>query len=61
MFVELENHCQLMDNVLRPLYEGEENKLSRSGQRILRRLLPEVIELVQQLKHERVDFEKLRR
>jgi hypothetical protein len=60
MFTELENHCKLLDNVLRPHYQGAETQLKRPERRIVGRLLPEVIELVQQLKQERSELDQRR-
>ena len=46
---ELMNHCQLLSEVLRPVYEESEIALKRAEKRIVGRLLAEMAELIQQL------------
>ena len=46
---ELMNHCQLLSEVLRPVYEESEIVLKRAEKRIVGRLLAEMAELIRQL------------
>ncbi len=52
MIVELMNHCQLLANVLRPVYQDGELEFKRSERRIIGRLLSEMQALIGQLKNE---------
>ena len=46
---ELKNHCQLLTNILRPIYETEQVELQRSERRIIGRLLSEMQQLLTEL------------
>lgn len=49
LIVELMNHCQLLENVLRPVYQGSDVELKRAERRIVGRLLDEMSQLIKQL------------
>jgi hypothetical protein len=52
LIIDLANHCQLLTDVLRPLYENDSVELERGSKRVVGRLLREMSQLIAQLKKE---------
>lgn len=46
---ELMNHCQLLSQILRPIYESKEHELKLAEKRVVGRLLTEMSQLLQDL------------
>jgi hypothetical protein len=52
LVTELANHCRLLTDVLRPVYQGCEGEFLRGERRIVGHLLTEMAQLIEQLKKE---------
>lgn len=53
LLVELNNHCQLLAKVLRPVYEEAAIELRKVERRVIRRLIEEMAVLIEQLSKNR--------